>query len=233
MVKNLPAMQKTWVRCSGREDSPEKRMATHSGIYAWRMPWVQEPSGLQSMGSQRTGHNKAMNIFFNVLKKTFCSFIVCIFKKLFFPLWLTAFGLRLIYSGAVSVLFLCCTASVCSALMLRCFACSSFAGHSDITLGKSALLSICFSKNLLSSLTLPYECQNHMRFWEKNSMAIWIGSMCSGSFQGMGAFIALRVPLLIQIFCYVFQQYVVFFFMGSARINFMFHFSSVPDEVTF
>ena len=156
-----------------------------------------------------------------------------IFKKLFFPLWLTAFGFKLIYNGAVSVLFLYCTTSVCSALMLPCFTYSSFAGHSDITLGKSTLLSICFSKNLLSSLTLPYECQNHMRFWEKNSMAIWIGSMCSGSFKGMGSFIALRVPLLIQIFCYVFQQYVVFFFMGSARINFVCHFSSVSDKVIF
>ena len=97
----------------------------------------------------------------------------------------------------------------------------------------SILLSICFSKNLLSSLTVSYECQNHMRFWEKNSMAIWIGSTDSGSFKGMGSFIALRVHLLIQIFCCVLQQYVVFFFMVLVRINFMCHFSSGPDEVTF
>ena len=68
MVKNLPAMQKTWVRSSGWEDSLEKRMATHSSIHGWRMPWVQERSGLQSMGSQRVRHNGAMNTFFNVLK---------------------------------------------------------------------------------------------------------------------------------------------------------------------
>ena len=68
MVKNLPSMQKTWVRSSGWEDSLEKKMATHSSIQGWRMPWVQESSGLQSMGSQRVGHTGAMNTFFNVLK---------------------------------------------------------------------------------------------------------------------------------------------------------------------
>ena len=57
MVKNLPAMQETWVRSLGREDPLEKEMATHSSILAWRIPWTEEPGGLQSMGSQRVGHN--------------------------------------------------------------------------------------------------------------------------------------------------------------------------------
>ena len=56
-VKNLPAMQETWVRSLGWEDSLEKGVATHSSILAWRVPWTEEPGRLQSMGSQRVGHN--------------------------------------------------------------------------------------------------------------------------------------------------------------------------------
>ena len=57
MVKNLPAMQETWVRSLGREDPLEKDMATHCSILAWKIVWTEEPSGLQSVGSQRVGHN--------------------------------------------------------------------------------------------------------------------------------------------------------------------------------
>ena len=57
MKKNLPAMQETWVRSLGWEDLLEKEMATHSSILAWRIPWTEEPDRLQSMGSQRVGHN--------------------------------------------------------------------------------------------------------------------------------------------------------------------------------
>ena len=53
MVKNLPAMQETWVRSLGWEDPLEKGMATHSSILAWRILWTEEPGGLQSMGSER------------------------------------------------------------------------------------------------------------------------------------------------------------------------------------
>ena len=56
-LKRLPAMQETWVRSLGREDPLEKEMATHSSILAWRIPWTEEPGGLQSMGSQRVGHD--------------------------------------------------------------------------------------------------------------------------------------------------------------------------------
>ena len=55
LAKNLPIMQekqKTWVRSLGLEDSLEKEMATHSSILAWRIPWTEEPGGLQSMGRQ-------------------------------------------------------------------------------------------------------------------------------------------------------------------------------------
>ena len=55
MVKNLPAMQETWVRSLGWEDSLEKEMATHSSILPWRIPWTEEPCGLQSIGLQRVG----------------------------------------------------------------------------------------------------------------------------------------------------------------------------------
>ena len=56
-VKNLPAMQETQVQFLSWEDPLEKVMATHSGILTWRIPWTEGPSGLQSMGSQRVGHN--------------------------------------------------------------------------------------------------------------------------------------------------------------------------------
>jgi len=55
-VKNLPAMWETWVPSLGLED-PLEEIATHSTILAWRIPWTEEPGGLQSMGSQRAGHD--------------------------------------------------------------------------------------------------------------------------------------------------------------------------------
>ena len=68
-IKRLPAMQETWVRSLGWEDPLEKEMATHSNILAWRIPWTEEPDGLQSMGSQRVGHDWASShltyIFYN------------------------------------------------------------------------------------------------------------------------------------------------------------------------
>ena len=57
MVKNLPAIQETQVLSLGRENALEREMATDSSIIAWRIPWTEEPGGLQSMGSQRIGHN--------------------------------------------------------------------------------------------------------------------------------------------------------------------------------
>ena len=57
MVKSLSAMQETQVQSLGWEDPLEKEMATHSNILAWKIPWTEEPSRLQSMGSQRVGHD--------------------------------------------------------------------------------------------------------------------------------------------------------------------------------
>ena len=56
-VKHLPAMQETWVQSLGREDPLEKEMAIHSSTLAWKTPWMEEPDRLQSMGSQRVGHD--------------------------------------------------------------------------------------------------------------------------------------------------------------------------------
>ena len=56
MVKNPLAMQEMQVRSLGQEDPLEKEMAIHSSILSWKIPWAEEPSRLQSMGSQRVGH---------------------------------------------------------------------------------------------------------------------------------------------------------------------------------
>ena len=57
MVKNLPAIQETWVQSLGWEDPLEKGVATHSNILAWRIPWIEDPGRLQFMELQRVGHN--------------------------------------------------------------------------------------------------------------------------------------------------------------------------------
>ena len=57
MVKHLSAMRETWVRSLGQEDPLEKEMAAQSSILAWKIPWMEEPGGLQSMRKQRVGHD--------------------------------------------------------------------------------------------------------------------------------------------------------------------------------
>ena len=57
MVKHLPAMRETWVRSLDWEDPLEKEMATHSSILAWKIPRMEDPGSLSSMGSERIGHN--------------------------------------------------------------------------------------------------------------------------------------------------------------------------------
>ena len=56
-LKRLPAVWETWVRSLSWEDPLEKEMASHSSMLAWRIPWMEEPGGLQSTGSQRVGHD--------------------------------------------------------------------------------------------------------------------------------------------------------------------------------
>ena len=57
MVKSPPAKQETQAQSLDQEDPLEEEMATHSSMLAWEIPWIEEPGGLQSMGSQRVGHN--------------------------------------------------------------------------------------------------------------------------------------------------------------------------------
>ena len=66
-VKNLPAMQETWVQFLGKEDSLEKGMATQSCILAWKVSWTEEPGGIQSMGSQESETTQQLNhIYYNI-----------------------------------------------------------------------------------------------------------------------------------------------------------------------
>ena len=68
-LKRLPPMQETQVQSLGWEDSLKKGMATHSSILAWRIPWREEPGGLQSMGLQRVGHDRVTNTFTSLIIK--------------------------------------------------------------------------------------------------------------------------------------------------------------------
>ena len=63
-VKRLSTMRETWVPSLGREDPLEKEMAIHSSTIAWKIPWTEEPGRLQSMGSQRVGHDRATSLSF-------------------------------------------------------------------------------------------------------------------------------------------------------------------------
>ena len=67
-LKRLPAMRETWVRSLGQEDPLEKEMATHSSILAWRIPWTEEPCGLQSTGSQRVRHDCYIRLLNDITK---------------------------------------------------------------------------------------------------------------------------------------------------------------------
>ena len=62
-VKNLPAVQETQISSLGWEDPLEKEMAIHSSILAWKISWIEEPGGLQSIGSQRVGHAWVTNTY--------------------------------------------------------------------------------------------------------------------------------------------------------------------------
>ena len=69
MVKSLTVRQKTWVQSLGQEDPLEKEMATHSSVLPWRIPWTEEPGGLQSMGSQRVRHDRATSLSLSLPKR--------------------------------------------------------------------------------------------------------------------------------------------------------------------
>ena len=76
MIKNLPAMQETWIQSLSWEDPLEKGMATHASILAWRIPWTEESERVQSLGSQRVRHDSATNTF---------SLWDAVFSKISFP----------------------------------------------------------------------------------------------------------------------------------------------------
>ena len=103
MIKYLPAMQETQVRSLGREDPLEKEMATHSTILAWKIPWTEEPGGLQSMGLQRVGHDWATNTstLYSCLKWLILYYMNCTsIKKKFkwLHLWLKCLECWWVYS---------------------------------------------------------------------------------------------------------------------------------------
>ena len=75
MVKLLPTMWETWVQSLGQEDPLEKETATHSSILAWKIPWMEEPGGLQSMGSQRVGHDWVTSLFSLCISAEFVGYI--------------------------------------------------------------------------------------------------------------------------------------------------------------
>ena len=88
-VKRLPAMTETWVQSLGQEDPLEKKKATHSSTLAWRIPWTEKPGRLQSIGSQRVGHDWATSLSLSLFfwKLYSCGFT---FKSLFwvnFCIW--------------------------------------------------------------------------------------------------------------------------------------------------
>ena len=86
MVKNLSAVQETWVLSLSQEDPLEKGMATHFSILAWEIPWTEEPSGVQSMESQRVGHDWVTNMFtLSVLANFFFFFFLFFFFFDTFP----------------------------------------------------------------------------------------------------------------------------------------------------
>ena len=88
---------KIWVRSLGGEDPLEEEMATHSGILAWRIPWMEEPGGLQSMGSQTLGEDRATSLLHLLLLLCVCVYsisliIICLILKLPF-VWGSSLGI--------------------------------------------------------------------------------------------------------------------------------------------
>jgi len=75
----------TWVQFLGQEDTLEKKMAIHSGILAWKIPWTEELSRLQSMGLQRVGHDRATNtytaLFISTVWETLCKIIYLLLDR--------------------------------------------------------------------------------------------------------------------------------------------------------
>ena len=103
-VKRLPTMRETRVWSLGWEDLLEKAMATHSSTLAWKIPWSKEPGRLQSMGSQRIGHNWATSLLhFIIIAKPLLSTYQISVSSLVFPLCLVLSFLSLIISDILDI----------------------------------------------------------------------------------------------------------------------------------
>ena len=103
MVKDLPAMQETWVWSPGWVDPLEKGMATHSSILAWRIPQTEKPGGIQSMKSQRVGHdwmtNTHAHIQYNFLKVFKVSNL---YAQLNWNVWIGFLRIKFVFSKCLS-----------------------------------------------------------------------------------------------------------------------------------
>ena len=77
MVRHLSTMQETWVQTLGLEDLLKKKMAAHSRILAWKIPWTEEPGRLQSVGSQRVGHDWATSLSLRTWTLEYVGFSSC------------------------------------------------------------------------------------------------------------------------------------------------------------
>ena len=123
-------MRETWVRSLGREDPLEKDMATHSSILAWKIPWMEEAGGLQSVGSQRVGHDWVTSPSFTMVSVQYCS----LQHQTLLPSTVTFATGRCFFYGCVSSFFL--------ELFLYC---SLVAYWSPTDLGSSSFSSYLFA----------------------------------------------------------------------------------------
>ena len=130
-LKRLPEMQETRVPTLGWEDPLEKEMATHSSILAWRIPWTEEPGGLQSTGLQRVGHDWATSRHFNLLESQcyyfqstvlltlFLSFTFCFANFFISVLFKYIFVLPLLFSFSMFIFISLVDRKVFLKLVLR------------------------------------------------------------------------------------------------------------------
>ena len=99
-------MQEAWVQSLGWEDPLDKEMATHSSILAWKISWTEEPGGLQSMGSQRVGHNWATNTYLLTLNNKYLSEIRVIHLTFICPCSMCLSALLLPFEDNIMVSYL-------------------------------------------------------------------------------------------------------------------------------
>ena len=97
-IKHLPRMQKTWVRSLGQENPLGKKMAIHSSTLTWKIPWMEEPGRLQSMGSQRVRHDWATSLHFSPIAVGPCCVSIVLYgsvKVIFLVTWMDLESIKL------------------------------------------------------------------------------------------------------------------------------------------